>query len=75
MVSTLQDWISKFFAVNTQITASLVGRNVLIDQVLTSTVLNLYCIGGTLEQNVCAGPRAGGGVLGEGTARESGGAL
>jgi len=33
MFVTLKDWLSKFFELNTQITASLVGRNVLIDQV------------------------------------------
>jgi len=33
MVTTLKEWICRFFAANTQITASLVGRNVLIEQV------------------------------------------
>jgi len=33
MYETLKNWISKFLANNTQIISSLVGRNVLIDQV------------------------------------------
>ena len=39
ILATLIDWISKFFAVNTRIIASLVGRNILIDQVRLETRL------------------------------------